>query len=292
VPASDVLDGETYWREHFGIDSAQELQEQLFPLMPTWFRIGPGALVSTWFASAYNVPFSQPGVLARAAASVLNLAPTEKFAGTSILNNLFEGAEEEFEGSMTQLIVPDCFQVAINATCSGQEVVNVIGVRNAGGTAAGAAAAVKAAWEAGTTTAITAAVPSAYVVGNYRAVDISDPNGDIAVLTSTKTGSAAGQIATMGACALVQWNGGTRSRSSRGRLYLGPLTESVINTDGRTLLPATATMLNSAFGTFISQLGSAGYPPVVLSRKLSEAFPITTAATEAVIATQRRRIRN
>jgi len=130
-----------------------------------------------------------------------------------------------------------------------------------------------------------------YALTGFRAVDIGDPNGDIAVITDTTAGSVTGSLATNAACALVKWNGGQRSRSSRGRLYFGPIGEGNINTDGRTLSSGSITAYNTAFTNFRNSLASSGYPLVVLSRVLSEAFPVTQHAVETVIATQRRRIR-
>lgn len=191
---------------------------------------------------------------------------------------------------MAQLIIPDCFQVAILASSSGQVVCNVVGVQNASGTAAGAAAAVQTAWKIAS--GPLANVSLTYQLSSFRAVDIGDPNGDIAVISDSTAGSATGSLSTNAACALVKWNGGNRSRSSRGRLYFGPLTEGQINTDGRTVSGGFQTSLAGAFTNFRTSLAGSGYPLVVLSRSLSQSFAITQHAVESVIATQRRRIRN
>lgn len=280
-----------YWETNYGISSAAELEDALGWLIPQSLPLlGPLAHLAM-IQAAYQFPYGNAGTALRAAAAVSRLPAPDRPTAQPVLAEALLSLINTTEGtSMSQLIIPDCFQVAINGVSGSQEVVNVIGVRNAGGTAAGAAAAVKAAWEA-TTVGLVNDVTTLYTVVNYRAVDISDPNGDIAVLASTKAGAATGQIATAAACALVQWNGSTRSRSSRGRLYLGPLTENQINTDGRTLVGATQTAITNHAGSFISALSAAGYPPVVLSRKLSQSFSIVSGACEQQIATQRRRIR-
>lgn len=192
---------------------------------------------------------------------------------------------------MAQLIVPNCFQVAIMGKAGGSDVVNVIGVQNGAGTAAGAAAAVLAAWKVGN--GPLARLSSLYTMSQVVATDIRTSNGAISVLADSTAGGVAttNAFATAGACALVKWNGGTRSRSSRGRLYLGPIMETDINADGRTVASASNTTLTSAITNFRNSLNSAGYPLVVISRVLSQSFPVTSHVVENTIATQRRRIR-
>jgi hypothetical protein len=126
-----------------------------------------------------------------------------------------------------------------------------------------------------------------------RAVDISSGSGAIVTVNDTTAGGVAStnSLATRGACALVQFNGGTRSRSSRGRLYFGPIMETDINVDGATVGGATVANLGTAFTAFRNSLNGSGYPLNVLSRKLSQAFPVTSQTVETIIATQRRRIR-
>jgi hypothetical protein len=45
--------------------------------------------------------------------------------------------------------------------------------------------------------------------------------------------------ATRAAAAIIKLNGGTRSRSTRGRIYYGPIMENDINADGATLTATT-----------------------------------------------------
>lgn len=192
---------------------------------------------------------------------------------------------------MPTLIIPNAFQVAITATSGGQDVVNVIGLTNPGGTAAGAAAAVKAAWEQ--TSAPLGRLSSLVVMQSYRAVDLRSEFGEIAEVSSSTPGSitTTNSLATNAACALITWNGSVRSRSTRGRLYFGPLMEAQLNPDGRTLVAATQTSMASGFNNFRASLNAAGYTLAVISRKNMAAYAVTTSACQSVIATQRRRIR-
>lgn len=192
---------------------------------------------------------------------------------------------------MPQLIIPNCFQVTIQMVAGGHVIDNVVGVQNAGGTAAGAGAAVQTAWKAAG--GPLSKLSSLVALTGFRSVDISSSNGAISQISDTTAGSvvSSNSLATRGACALIQWNGGTRSRSSRGRLYLGPIMEANIDVDGATLVTGGATSLNGAITVFRTSLSGAGYPLVVLSRKLSQAFAVSSNACENTIATQRRRIR-
>jgi hypothetical protein len=193
--------------------------------------------------------------------------------------------------AMPALIIPGAYQVTISMVSGGHAVENVIGVVNGGGTAAGAAAAVLAAWKVAT--GPLSRLSSLVAMTGVRAVDISSGSGAIVTVNDTTAGSigSTNSLATRGACALVQFNGGTRSRSSRGRLYYGPIMESDINVDGATVGGATVANLATAMTAFRNSLNSSGYPLNVLSRKLSQAFPVTSQSIETTIATQRRRIR-
>jgi hypothetical protein len=128
---------------------------------------------------------------------------------------------------------------------------------------------------------------------NIHAVDIGSSSGAIVDLADTTAGGATttNSLATRGACALVRWNGSTRNRSSRGRLYFGPIMEANINSDGATLASTYQTQFTTAFTNFRNSLNTAGYGLVVLSRKESLSHAVTSHAVESTIATQRRRIR-
>lgn len=187
------------------------------------------------------------------------------------------------------IIINSTYIVAIEAECSGQPVVNVIGIRSPFSNAAEVGEAVKAQWEA-------AGGPLSkrstfLVMKDYRVTDISSPIGPVVSTFSSKAGGATGQLSTMGASALISYSGGSRSRSSSGRMYHGPLSENDVNTDGRTLPPLTISGLSVCYQTFKASLASEGYEWVVISRKLSQAFPVGIPVCQSVIATQRRRIR-
>lgn len=293
--ASMALDSPTewgprFWRERYGYGDFESFFEDAGPLLEG-FGFGPVRLPTELLArNSYYQPGSGLGtyVAGRLLADpdglqIVSTAPWRSAADAAYTT--------QQENTMPTLIIPNAFQVSIEMEASSQPVVNVVGVTSSSGTAAGAAAAVKSAWE-GTGKPLQQ-LAAAVQVRNYRAVDLGDAFGDIADLASTAVGGnvATGGLATMASSALVNWNGSSRSRSTRGRMYYGPLLDAQINTDGRTVASNAVTALNSAFATFISTLASAGYPLAVLSRKNSVAYPVSSAAVSAIIATQRRRLR-
>jgi len=284
-----------FWSGVYGIASYDEFVTATDPYWKTVFPVDLGGFLRhTAETLAYGSPGGGPGVASAAyltavgydgSASQDGARSTASAAGTAVASAPLDGT------TMTQLIIPNCFQVTIQSVAGGHVVDNVVGVQNAGGTAAGAAAAVQTAWKAsgGPQSKLSALV----ALTGFRAVDIGSSNGAIAQITDTTAGGVASSnaLSTRGSAALIQWNGGTRSRSSRGRLYFGPLMEANIDVDGANLVTGGATSINGAFTVFRTSLSGSGYPLVVLSRKLSQAFAVSTNACEQIIATQRRRIR-
>nr|CRY95994.1 hypothetical protein [uncultured prokaryote] len=284
--------GPAFWGSHFGYSDFDSFAAAAEPLLDG-FSIGPVSLPTEVLArAAWYSPESTLGSYLIVRFGLASNAANQPTIGSligSLINNAYTAAGEN---TMAQLIVPDCFQVAIEMSTGSRSVFNVIGVRSAGGTAAGAAAAVKGAWEGGSSTPL-GRLPNQVVMVNYRATDISSANGDIVDLPSTTAGSVStSTISTAAACALIGWNGGSRSRTSRGRLYYGPQPENYVNSDGRTLSTTAISAITATFNSFLSSLSTANYPLVVLSRKLQSATPVTVATVEATIATQRRRIRS
>lgn len=287
-----TLPGPAFWEKTYGIESFDEFFSEIGRYIPGITFWGFGLDKTALSESAYQNPSAGPGLAAVIIAAAKYSGPTDEKALSRIQATAGTAASVIGGGPMTQLVIPGCFQVAIHGKAGGSDVVNVIGVQNPGGDAAGAAAAVRTAWKV--TSGPLNNLSSLYTLDSFVATDIGSSNGQIVTLTDTTAGgqTTGNSFATAGACALIKWNGGTRSRSARGRIYFGPLTESQINADGRTVVGAFQTTINTAFANFRSSLSSSGYPLVVLSRTLSQAFPITSSTCENTIATQRRRIRS
>lgn len=285
----------------------ESFRETLLPVVPEAVLIGPVVLSDDDFiALAWANPGSGAGLALRTyyAASTFQVARPVADAIWGQLQQQASagafGAGGGFGGSfdwkavpnMAQLIIPGAFRVAIEAESGGQVVTNVVGVSNGGGTAQGAAEAVQTAWKIANGPLVR--LTSLYQLTGFRALELGSANGGIAFVGDNTLGGSTTtpNKATNAACALIKWNGGTRSRSSRGRLYHGPLREVDCNGDGRTLEATTRTNLETAYAAFRASLSASGYPLVVLSPTLNQAFPVTSSSVELVLATQRRRIRS
>lgn len=187
------------------------------------------------------------------------------------------------------LVVADTFLVSINAESGGQAVTNVIGVRKPGASPADVTAAVLAAWKIGS--GPLSRMANTYQMKNITAMYLGTADGAVHSLGDASTGLNIQSKSTNAACALVSYGGASRARSSKGRMYFGPITEDFINTDGRTLQASSRTAIEGAFNFFRGSLTGAGFEWVVVSRKLQIATPILAVSVQPIIATQRRRIR-
>lgn len=263
------------------------------------FLIGLGGLETReeFIENAWNHPLGPEGLQSSFSLSVSELADPKSIDAAQRWGQKIQSQTGSYiygvRAGVAQLVIPGVFLCAIRSLNSGRDVINVIGVRNSGGNATGAANAVSVAWQiAG---GPLARLSSLVQFTGVHSMDLSSPDGAIADLVVTgKVGgiTLTNSLSTAAASALVKWNGGTRSGSSRGRLYYGPLMENQIQTDGRNLQSTELTGIQGAFTAFRNSLDSGGYPLVVVSRKNATATTVTSSAVETTIATQRRRIRS
>jgi hypothetical protein len=283
--------GPDYWcsRWHLCTYDAFKVQAQRF--VPNVLPFGDFGTDETFIGAAWAFPTSGPALVVQSGLILDGYTAPADSSGQTILQNQQQASVQDAQGAtMGTLIVPGCFQVSIQMTAGGRQVENVIGLQNGSGTAAGAATATQAAWE----NASGPLSELSFRIGmtNYHAVDIGSSTGAIADLASATTGGkTATDLATRAASALVKWNGSSRSRSTRGRLYFGPLSESDIQSDGYSLETTRATAINAAFSVFRGSLSTSGYPLVVLSREHSIATLVTAQALLPNVVTQRRRLR-
>lgn len=193
---------------------------------------------------------------------------------------------------MVTLVIPNTCQIVAEHECSGQQVINVLHFTGTGGVMPGATAALTAfknAWEkAGGPLKLKQ--PAVKMVG-YKYTNLSSITGETGFLGSNTTGNGAISLSTMASSALLKFGGGTRSRSSAGRLYHGPLDEGQIGTDGRTMNITASQAIQLGYMTFLSDMAAAGLNLAVASRKNSTATNVASISVASVIATQRRRQR-
>lgn len=188
------------------------------------------------------------------------------------------------------LIIGSTAQVAIEMTCSGQKIFNVIGIHMPGPyLPPDVVAAVKTAWEAAG--GPLSKHPAALSVVGYHAVDLASSTGAIATLSSGAVGGVAGDLSLLSSCALVKLNGGTRQRRANGRLFHGPITEGQMVSDGRTLGTSDVTGLTAAYTQFKNAMTTANMPWVVISRKYSETHDVQSVSVRSVCSSQDRRLR-
>ena len=193
---------------------------------------------------------------------------------------------------MSALVIANVYRASIVMLAGTHQIVNVVHVEgSASGQEAAAAAAVLAAWKTGS--GPLAKLSSLVTMSSVTAMDLSSTNGGIATVSDSTAGGVAStnSLATRGACALIKLNGGTRSRTTRGRIYYGPLMENDINADGATITSGSLGLFNTAFGNFKTSLSGAGFTLGVASRKASTFTSAGTLSCETTIAPQRRRIR-
>jgi len=188
------------------------------------------------------------------------------------------------------LVIPQTVQVAIEMQCSGQSVYNVLGFTNAFGSSPSYILnLVKTEWER--TNGPLKLHPSQLTMVGYHFTDLSTLTGAVSFLGSTTAGGVTANLSTMASSALIKLSTGTRSRSQQGRLYHGPLGESQIQSDGRTLETAFVTSLNTAYETFRVNMAAGNCGWQILSRKNSIGTSVVTATASPIVATQRRRQR-
>lgn len=288
----------SYW--DFIAPDPETFADRLLPVLPDFIPVvGVPVPKEAMVAAAWLSPFSGAGLFARVlyATSQTTTSAAASQAAVDAVNQALLGAPKQTitlkaGTAVAALVIPNVYRCALKMTAGGHDIVNVFHVEgSASGQEAAAAAAVLAAWK--TAGGPLARLSQLITMVSVTAMDLSSVNGGITVVTDTTTGgiSSTNALATRGACGLIKLNGGTRSRSTRGRIYYGPIMETDINSDGATVASASVTAWGTAFTNFRTSLSGAGFTLGVASRKTSSFTSATTTAVEATIATQRRRIR-
>lgn len=250
--------------------------------------------------TAFGTPYSIPGLLLKAGVALQQSGANQAQISAAV-NGITGIASAAGPGGITigvpanmaQLIIPNVYRCAIEMVAGGRAIVNVIHVEgSSSGQQAAAAAAVLAAWKVAN--GPLSKLSSLVAMTEVSAMDLSSSSGGITVLADTTAGgqSSTNALATRGACALIKWNGGTRSRTSRGRLYYGPIMETNIDADGASIAAASNTIFSTAFTNFRSSLTAANFTLGVASRLSSTFTSVGSHTVETTIATQRRRIRS
>lgn len=256
----------------------------------------------TFIATAWASPFSAAGLLARVyyeSRKTLGQTSGQADALAKAIDsqgqagNTGKGTWVLGSGGEMTLVIANTYRVAIRMLAGGKSVTNVVGVRGSStGQQAAAAAAVLAAWKVAS--GPLSKISSLVAMADVTAVDLSSVTGGISIVADTTTGgvTTTNSLSTRASAALVGFNGSTRSKSARGRLYFGPLMEQDIGSDGATMVTANQTAISTAFTNFRASLATAGFPLVVISQKNAGTTDVTSHSVQSIIATQRRRLRS
>lgn len=125
-------------------------------------------------------------------------------------------------------------------------------------------------------------------IGNRVTTASLDPNqviGATAQIAAT-TGVVSSAVQAAIVCSLQGTNIGPRYR---GRIYLGPLDDSAIQSDGFSVNTGAQTTIATALSTLRTSGGS-NYTLGIYSRKYNTFEPMTLGAVRGTIGTQRRRV--
>ena len=131
---------------------------------------------------------------------------------------------------------------------------------------------------------------SAYILTSYDITDLGSAGASVFwTATGLVTGLSSGGIVPESAMS-VGFRTATRGRSARGRAYVGPCVEGVI--DSGDFAAGYADDVTAAWAAFQTDLGgnSPAMQHVVASYLLSTAYDITSYNAKPYVATQRRRL--
>lgn len=193
---------------------------------------------------------------------------------------------------MAQVIINRGYRVTIKSRVGTQSVVNVLHFLGPStGLEKDAAQTMETFWS-GATGGLTHLGNQVTEFEGVEAVDLSSLNGGIWWEADGTALPSSLAISTAGAAALVQLNGQTRNRNSRGRIYLGPLREADLQQDGRTLSASAKGRIGTLVSNMRTAMTTEGFDLQVLSRATSTMYPVTLVRVADIIATQRRRIRS
>lgn len=211
--------------------------------------------------------------------------------GASFIDAL-DTALPDLGGLMAQVVINRGYRVTLKSRVGSQQVVNVLHfLGNAAGLEKDAAQAMFTFWKS-LQGGYTLLGNNSMTFEGVEAVDLSSINGGIWWEADGTAYTSSLQLATAGAAALVQLNGQTRNRNSRGRIYLGPLREADLQGDGRTLVSTTKNRVSGIVNDMRTAMTAEGFDLQVLSRATSTMYPVTLVRVADIIATQRRRIRS
>jgi hypothetical protein len=113
----------------------------------------------------------------------------------------------------------------------------------------------------------------------------------IAVRDVAVTGDRGGGQASPQVCTLLTKESGLAGRQNRGRMYMPPLTDSVISTAG-IITEADRLLVQAGADAFLTDLAVTGIPMVILhTNPALSPTTVSSMSVQSKVATQRRRLR-
>jgi hypothetical protein len=185
-------------------------------------------------------------------------------------------------------VIPGHFLVSYQSTIGESAVDNVFCIDGApGDTAATVAGAVRNAWNSASS---LQSIQTGNVKYQQAVVTPLDGTGLSSSLVLTPTqGLAAGNAIGVHTCFVYTLQTAFRGRSGRGRLYLGGLAASAVQSDGTRWSSSTVTSAAACMSNFLASLVAGSRALEVLSRKNASALPVVTTRANSYLGTQRRR---
>lgn len=291
----------------FVAPDVESFKETLQPWVPYAVTLGRVTISADQLLDlAYLAPASAAGLAARVAYSYLG-APggtpqDSQNAMNQLMDNLARGGSttpvpgspgNDLSGGLglAPIVVPNAYAATVYATVGGHPILNTFHCTGAGGGhEVAVATALQAAWKVAS--GPITCFDNKYSLAQFEAIDLTSTSGGIwRIIDITQGTRSVAEIAGRQTSALFSFNGQTRNRSQRGRSYFGPLYESDLGPDGASLSATCVSRSTAAMTNFRASMNGAGYPIVVLSRKLLTTYPITLQVLQPIQATQRRRLR-
>lgn len=285
----------------------QGFHEALEPYVPDQVGFGKLQIPKDLLIDlAYVAPASAAGVVARVIYQNSNVQGGNQAAAQNLCNALLEqlarggenpltspsaGSDLTVGAGMAPVVIANCYAATVKASFGGQPILNTFHLAGSGpGQEAAACAALQTAWKVAS--GPMTHFDNKYTLVEFEAVDLSSTTGGIWVIADTTAGArTTASTAGRQTAALITYNGNTRSRSQRGRTYVGPLYEPDIDVDGASLVSTVVTQFNTRWTNFRTSLSASNFPLAIASRKLMQMYTVTQFRVEPTIATQRRRLR-
>lgn len=127
-----------------------------------------------------------------------------------------------------------------------------------------------------------------FTIGTRCVTVDQNPNVIIPANTGSATATGVG-VSVLSAAAVLSLGSYVVGGTHRGRVYLGPLDQGAVQSNGRQLGTSEQSTINSAAGALLTPTAS-GCRLVVWSRKNNTATVVTSVSTALQLGTQRRRL--